>query len=551
MNAFHQGGSPPFGDGPEDHFDEMTGLFLLEGQLDAERARELSSHVNACVSCRQLLQVLQKENVWLREALGAEEASIPAHLLSAPQRGQTHWGWIAALGLGFGGAYTFWTGFIQPWLDQAGQAGFSQGNILAMLFFTSALWKGWDAMRTTMELLAAGTLMVLGVWMLRRQWRRFVPVAFVMGALALSLAAAPSAMAAEIQHGNPNYVLPAGQQSPSDLIVTANYTRIDGDVNGDLIVFSDSVTVNGHVKGDILGFVQELRVNGSVDGNLRGGYHSLVLNGSVGKNVSVWNANFDMDAKATIGGSVIVASADAELDGQIAGDLLAFGNSITIDGPLGRDAQIHAQRLTVGSDADIKGSTAYTGWRQPDVSPGAKLASPIQTTIQRPGPNYSSPRFYWHQTLFWGAVFVFGLFTLLIAPGFFFDVTAASKRIGPSLGWGALVLIVTPIAAVAACLTIVGLGVGAVLLLWYAIAIFGAQVFVGAWLGETLLGSAVGIGATIGRLALGLAIIRLVAILPFIGPLVQTLAIVWGLGALARALHRRMRHQVATAPVPA
>ncbi len=504
MNAFHRAGSPPFGDGPDVHFDEMTGLLLLEGQLDADRVRELSLHANACASCRQLLQVLQKENVWLREALGTEEGPVPAHLLSAPQRGQTHWGWIAALGLGFGGAYTLWTGFIQPWLDQAGEAGFSQGNILAMLFFTSALWKGWDAMRTTMELLAAGTLMVLGVWMLRRQLRRFTPVAFVMGALALFLALSPSAVAAGIHHGDPNYVLPAGQQSQGDLIVAANYTRIDGDVNGDLIVFSDSVTVNGHVKGDILGFVQEMRVNGTVDGNLRGGYHSLVLNGSVGKNVSVWNANFDMDAKATIGGSVIVAVADAELDGPIAGDLLAFGNSITINGLLARDAQIRAQRLTIGSEADIKGSTDYIGGRQPDISPRAKLASPVQTTIQRRGPNYSSPRFYWHETLFWGAVFVLGLFTLLIAPGFFFDVTAASKRIGPSLGWGALVLIVTPIAAVAACLTIVGLGVGAVLLLWYVVAIFGAQVFVGAWLGETLLGSAVGVGATIGRLALGL-----------------------------------------------
>ncbi len=460
MNAFHQGGNPPFGDGPNDHFDEMTGLLLLEGQLDDARAREVSAHVHSCSACSQLLQVLQNENVWLREALAAEEEPVPARLLSAPQRSQTHWGWIAALGFGFGGAYTFWTGFVEPWLDQAGQAGFSQGSLLTMLFFTGALWKGWDAMRTTMELLAAGTLAVLGMWLLRRQWRRFAPVAFVMGALGLALTFVPAAAAAEIHHGDPNYVLPAGQQSATDLIVTANYTRIDGDVNGDLIVFSNSVTVNGHVKGDILAFAQELRVNGAVEGNLRGGCHSLILNGSVAKNVSVWAQNFDMDSKATVGGTAMVGSNDAELDGHIAGDLLAIGNSITIDGPLGGGARVRAHQLTIGSDADIKGNTDYNGWRQPQISQGAKLASPIHTTIQRRGPNYSSPRFYWHETLFWGAVFIFGLLMLLAAPGFFFDVTAASKRIGTSLGWGALVLIVTPIAAVAACLTIVGLGVG-------------------------------------------------------------------------------------------
>ena len=457
--------------------------------------------------------------------------------------------WAVRLGFGFAGAYTFWAGLIEPWLDQAGQAGFSQGSLLTMLFFTGALWKGWDTMRTIMELSAAATLAVLGVWLLRRQWRRVTAVAFVVAGLALVFASSPAAMAAEIHRGGPNYVLPVGQRTSSDLIVTANYTRIDGDVNGDLIVFSNSVTVNGHVKGDILGFAQEMRVNGTVDGNLRGAFHSLVLNGSVAKNASVFTQNFDMDEKAAIGGTLIAASSDAELDGHIASDLLSFADSLTIDGALGGDARIRAHQLTIGSEADIKGGVLYTGWRQPDVSPGAKLATPVSTTIQRPGPNYSSPRFYWHEVLFWGAVFVFGLVTLLAAPGFFFDVTNASKRIGPSLGWGVIVLIVTPIAAIVACITIVGLLVGIAALLWYVIALFAAQVYVGAWLGETLMGSAVGGGPAAARLAIGLGIIRVVSILPFLGPLAQIVAVVWGLGAVVMAINRRMRHQVAAVAV--
>ena len=547
MNTFDHDENPSAGPRPSDHFDEMTGLLLLEGQLTPSRAREVSTHVEKCSACRRLLDALQSENVWLRESLAAQEEAVPARLIYAPQRGKIHWVWIA-IGLGFAGAYTFWAGVVQPWLDQAGQAGFSQGTILTMIFFTSALWKGWDAMRTTMELFAAGTLAVLGIWLLRRQWRRFTPVGVVVAAFALLLALSPAAMAAERHHGDPNYVLPAGQQISGDLIVAANYTRIDGDVDGDLIVFSNSVTVNGHVKGDILSFAQELRVNGAVDGNLRAVCHSLILNGSVAKNVSVWAENFDMDGKATVGGSAMIGSNDAELDGSIARDLLAFGNSITIDGPLGRDAQIRAHQLTIGSAADIKGATAYRGWRQPDVSASAKLASPISVIIERPGPNYSSPRFYWHEVLFWGAAFVFGLLTLLTAPGFFFDVTAASKRIGPSLGWGVLVLIITPIAAIAACFTIVGLGVGIFALLWYLVALFAAQIYVGAWIGEAILGSAIGVGAAVARLALGLAVIRVASIVPFVGPLVQTVVVIWGLGAVTMAVHRRMRRQMAAAP---
>jgi cytoskeletal protein CcmA (bactofilin family) len=558
MNASHSGGNVPFNDGtnngaPADHFDEMTGLLFLEDQLDAIRAREVSIHLEGCASCRRLFQVLQNENVWLRQALCADDEAIPARLLS-PQlvrNSWSSWGWAAALAFGLAGAYTFWAGVVQPWLEQAGQAGFSQDSLLTMLFFTSALWKGWDAMRAMMELLAVATLAVLGIWLLRRQFRRVTAVAFVVAALGLVLAFSPSAGATEIHRGDPNYTLPAGQQTPSDLIVTANYTRIDGDVNGDLIVFSDSVTVNGHVKGDILVFSQELRLNGTVDGNLRGACHSLVLNGSVAKNASVFTQNLDMDGKAVIGGSLIAVSGDTELDGRIGGDLLAFGDSFTIDGSAGHDARIRAQRLTIGSNAEIKGSTTYSGSRQPDVSSGAKLASPIEATIGRPGPNYSSPRFYWHQVLFWGIAFVFGLMTLLLAPGFFFDVAAASKRIGPSMGWGALVLIVTPIAAIISCLTIVGVGVGIFALLWYLIALYASQIYVGAWLGETMLGWSAGVGAAVGRLALGLAVIRLAMIVPLVGLLVHFVVIIWGMGAVAMAVQRRMRHPVAAQPAPA
>ena len=536
----------------DQHFDEMTCLLLLEGQLETGRAREVSMHLEACGSCRRLCDALESESVWLRESLGEEEP-IPAGLLASPHRGGIHWGpwsWIAALGLGFAGAYTFWSGVIQPSLDQASQAGFSQDSLLALLFFSSALWKGWDAMSTTMELFAACTLGVVGFWLLRRQWRRFTPVAAVMGALALVLSLSPAAGAAEIHRGQANYTLPAGQQTSGDLIVTAARTRIDGDVNGDLIVFSENVTVNGHVKGDILGFVQDLRVNGTVDGNIRGGFHSLFLNGSVARNISALTENFDMDGKAAIGGSASIFSNDAELDGRIGGDLRAAGNSITIDGSLARDAEVRAQRFAIGSEADIKGSTLYRGARQPDVSSGAKLGSPVQATIeQRRGRDYSSPRFYVHQILFWGAVFIFGLLMLLVAPGFFFDVTAASKRVAASLGWGAVVLIVTPVAAVAAIFTIVGAGVGIAAILCYLIALFAAQVFVGAWLGETMLGSATGVGAAAGRLALGLAVIRLVSVVPVLGGLVQAVVIVWGLGALAKTVHRRMRSPMAAAAV--
>jgi cytoskeletal protein CcmA (bactofilin family) len=528
------------------HFDEMTGLLYLEGQLDAGRAGEVSAHLAACAACRALLHALEAEGLWLREALTAQEESIPARVAEAPGRRTAQWGWITAFALAIGGVYTLWSGFVEPWVAQAQQAGFTQGSLLTMLFFTGAFSKGWDAMQSLMEFLAVATLGSVAIWLLRKHWKRFTTVAAVMGALACALALPPSAAAAEVQRGKLSYTLAAGQEVKTDLIVYAPRTRIDGDVDGDLIVWSQSVTVNGHVKGDILVFTQSLTVNGPVDGNVRIWAQSATLNGSVAKNAMLFSQQVDFDEKAKVGGTMTLFAGDAELDGHLAGDLLGFGGMLNIEGSLGGDARIRGDRLTIGPSAEIKGRTKFEGRHEPEIAPGAKLGSPIETTITKRGPNYSSPRFYWHQTLFWGASFLFGLALLLVAPGFFADVVQASKRIGPAMGFGVLFLFATPIAAFIACVTIVGLGVGITTMLLYAIAIYSAKVFIGSWLGEKLLGAGTGVGGAIGRLALGLGVIRVVHVLPYAGPLIGAVLTVWGLGALALAFYRRTR-----APSPA
>ncbi|MGB0034530.1 MAG: zf-HC2 domain-containing protein [Candidatus Acidiferrales bacterium] len=529
------------------HFDEMTGLLYLEGQLDAAHAQEISSHISSCAACRGLLHALQTEGVWLRQALAEEEESVPARLMEAPGRGGAPWGWIATLGFGAGGAYTVWNSIIEPWQAQAAQAGFTQGNLLTMLFFSGAFWKGWDTMRTLTEFSAVATLGVILIWLLLRHWRHIMTVAVIMGAFLCALALPPSAAAGETVHGKPNYTLEAGQEVKTDLFVGAESVRIDGDIDGDLIVASHRTVVNGHVKGDVIFFGQELMVNGVVDGNLRIWGERLAINGTVGRNVMSWTGDLDLDEKGKVGGSMTMGAGNVNLNGQVGGDILAFTNEIEVNGSLGRDARVRAGHLTIGPHAEIKGRTKYDGRNEAEVSPSAKLGSPIQFSLVKRGPDYKEPRFYWHRTLFWGASFLFGIVVLLLAPGFFFDASHACNKFGPATGFGILFLIATPIAAILACFTIVGIGVAIATLLVYLIVLYAAQVFVGSWLGEKLLGPSEGTGAAIGRLALGLAILRVLRMLPYAGAFVTSVVLVWGIGAVALAIYKNLRPVTAPA----
>ena len=186
---------------------------------------------------------------------------------------------------------------MEPWRTQAAQSGLTQGNILTMLFFSGAFWKGWDAMRNLTEFLAVATLGVLVIWLLRRHLRRITTLAVVMSAMMMALALAPAGQAAEVKRGNPNFTLDAGEVIHTDLIVSADATRIDGDVDGDLIAFSRSLTVNGHIKGDVIAFSEELHVNGIVDGNVRAFVKEIQLNSTVGRNVMAWAGDVNMDEK--------------------------------------------------------------------------------------------------------------------------------------------------------------------------------------------------------------------------------------------------------------
>ncbi len=529
------------------HFDEMTCLLYLEGQLERARALELAAHAEVCADCRALLRVLERESQLLEQALVEEDETVPARLLAPPTREALPWSGILAFGFTVAAAYTFWTSIVEPWRQQFSQAGFGGSNLLTMLFFGGVLWKGWGAMLNTLEYGAMMTLGILALGLLRRRWHRWTTVAVVMGAAAAALTLPPAASAAEYHAHSSFYTLASGEVVRNDLIVTAETARIDGTVEGDLIFFGRSLTINGHVTGDVLGFGQSVRVNGPVDGNVRVCSSMLLLGGPVAKNVTSFGQTVEFDARSQAGGSMMLFGGAATLDGRIGGDLTAYVGRNVLNGVVGGNAQLRAGHLTIGPTAEIAGKASYRGQHPPDVSPQAKLASPLEVHIVHRRPDYASPRFYLRQFLHWCAAFLFGLLIVFLMPGFFSDVVRSTERAGISFGLGLIVLVAGFFFVIfSILLALIGLPVGVVILFFYVPAIYAAQVFVGAFLGGKLLGPTASSGDALGRLALGLLVIRVLGMIPILRVFVWIAVILWGVGALTLALYDRSR----TRPAP-
>jgi cytoskeletal protein CcmA (bactofilin family) len=538
---------------PTKHIDEMAGLQYLEGQLERTRALELSAHTERCDECRALLSVLERESRLLMRAMREQEEPVPARLL-APVRERMPWAWIISFGMAAAGSYWLWTTIIDPWQGRLNEAGFGGTNLVTMLFFQGALWKGWGSMWTLVQVLAVISMCGVGYLVLRRGLRRMNTIALVMGTIVAALFLPSGVSAAEVHKNEPNYTLPSSATVKDDLIVFGNNIRIDGTVDGDLIAFGANISVNGHVTGDVLSGGTTLQINGIVDGNVRFGGSMLNLHGKIGKNLMAGCGGVLADSTSEIGWGATIGSGDVTLDGKIGRDILAGVGHMHLGGSVGGSVTLEVgQTFDIGSSAQVKGKIKYEAPKEADIASGAQLASAPEFTLRKRETDTYSGSSWWHRALAWGASFVFGLMLMLLAPKFFSDTVQNTNRYGASIGIGLLLIAGILIAAVLACITVVGLSVGLTTLMLYVISIYASKLFVATWLGRMLLGKGGYAGfyasagkatwktsEAVGQMALGLVVIYGLRMIPYVGFWVALAVTFWGLGALGITLYGKI-----------
>jgi len=533
------------------HLDEMTCLLYIERQLDRARGLEVSAHTQDCADCRTLLRALERESRLLTRAMLEEDEPLPSRLAQFQERARKsmQWIWGLVFGLAATGAYALYTGYVQPWQQQLEQAGFGGSNLLGLLIFQGAFWKGWQSMITLLEVVAMLTLAGIGVAFFRRRIRRGSALALMFAGFCAVLTLPTAAPASETRKGESASVR-SEETIKGDIFLFGDRVKVDGTVEGDVFLFGHDATVNGHVEGDVIGFAQTLQVDGKVDGNIRAFTNTLTIRGTVGKNVLTFDERVNLEAAGKIAGSLTVFVENLNLEGSLGRDLLVFAKHVTISGKVGRGIREKGAGLTITSTGEVGGPIHYEGDTPAEVSPSAKLASPVEFKKLEHKRDYRQGKYYVWQVI-WAAAFVlFGLVLMSLMPKFSQDAVKSSEEYGASAGLGVLVLCGVPIAAVIACVTVVGLFIGlSALFVWYG-SLYFAQVIVGALVGQWLMGRTSQLWPLIGRMAVGVVIVRLCTTIPVIGGWVKLGVIIWGLGAISIALYRRFQPVIAPGVPP-
>jgi cytoskeletal protein CcmA (bactofilin family) len=539
----------------ETHVDEMTLLLYVERQLDREAAQGVSLHTQTCTRCLTLLRALDRESRLLTRSMLEQDEPLPARLAEFHEKVKRNmqWIWGVVFGLAVLGIYALYTGYIEPWEHQFEQAGFGSANLLNLVVFQGAFWKGWQSMFSLFEVLALMSLAGFGLFAFRRYLRRGSALAVLFSGFGVLMAVATPLTATEFRK-NDTVNVKKGEVIQGDLFATAEHIRIDGEVNGDVYAFAHQVDVTGHINGDLICFAQAVRVSGVIDGNLRAGANNVTLTGTVERNVMLWNETFNLDSNGRIGRSLTAGGETLTLDGKIGRDFLGFADTTSISGFIGGSLREQGKSLSIVSGAEIDGKASFKGQNEPIVASDAKLASPMEFTKIEHKREERGGGYYLWRVIWTGTFILFGLVLAGLMPKFAVETVNSAGQIGASFGLGVLVFFGVFIASIIACITIVGMLVGISSLMLWLLMLFASEVVVGGIVGQWIMGRDDDFWPFFLRVVVGIAVVRVLTSLPFVGHWAGFIVGLWGMGAISLALYRRLQPALApnipSAPMP-
>jgi len=528
------------------HLDEMTILLYLERQLDRARAAEVSAHTQECSSCRLLLRALERESRLLTRAMLEEEEPLPARLTSFQEaaRRSLQWIWMLTFGLAATGVYALYTSYVEPVQNRLQDAGFGGTNLLGLLIFQGAFWKGWQSMISLVEVLALVTLGTFTAMVLRRRLRRGSMLAMLLAGMCGVMLMPSGTTATEFRKGQ-NTEVTSSEVIKSDVFLSGDRMSVDGTVEGDVYAFGRTLDVTGHVLGDVIVFARDVTVTGQVDGNVRSFANNLTLRGTIGRSLTIFCEQLKLDRSGKVNRNITSFADSFLLDGHVGHDIVAMNGRFDLRGQVDGDIRLRSEVFTIESSAQVGGPIHYKGTKPADVSPQAKLASAVDYEHVDKDREHGGGAHYYFWRLLWSAAFIlYGLVLILLMPNFAGDCVRSAENAGASLGLGLLVGISAPIAAGIACITFVGFPLGILGFMLWLIMLFSAQIVFGGLIGRWILGPTEDKWGRVGRMALGMAIIGVVVPLihyvQILDLIFRIAAMTWGFGAIALTLYKRV-----------
>jgi hypothetical protein len=234
--------------------------------------------------------------------------------------------------------------------------------------------------------------------------------------------------------------------------------------------------------------------------------------------------------------TALIFDGPALVEGTVRESLVVFNGDAEIVGTVEQDVVVFNGDVVLRSGAEVGGDLVTQG--TPQVEEGATIRGDRASIVTRFDVDMVdfAGRFVW-----WIgysiSVLVLGLLLLAFAPQLFPAVRDNVRdRLGSSIGWGFGLFFLLPIGSVILLVTVVGIPLGFFLLLALAFIYTVGYVVATLAVGSMIMRSS---SSRFVVFAVGWVVLRVLALIPFVGGWLWFLASAWGLGLLAVAIRSR------------
>jgi len=530
---------------------ELTLSIYADGELPEHEAHRIVAHLETCASCRALFTALEQENAVLMEVLGEEEAvtvGLPAasstspasaSLASASGASASSWLWGAIAAAALAPVMLDWAWQATPtlpagvgWVGNLGGFGgvFSISRGLAQLIVG-----GQDMLVSSFGFVATLFFVVgtLGVVALRR------PLAGATAGLALALLAGlapPSqAHAAELRYEKEGTVKVAEGESIDDTVFLAGKTAIvAGVVDGDVFAAAERVEVTGTVRGNVYSAGETVTIAGEVSGNVHAAGKNVEVDTKIGGSGFLAGRNVIVTEGSNLARGGYFAGESVRSKGRVGRDLLFAAETMEVSGSVERSVRGYGSQVAVSSTGSVGGDLHVTVPSKDavEVDDGASVGGDTIVDIEEQEERraFLYPGFYFGVLAKALAMLLMGLVLVTLFPSLLPPTPESSKEVLRDMGLGFVALIATPVVMLIIAVTVIGIPVSMVLGMVYAVLVFLSTLVVAYFAAQRLPAPnnrrlVLNTGAT-------LLVILFVVAIPFVGPGLNFLVHIFGMGCL-------------------
>lgn len=352
-----------------------------------------------------------------------------------------------------------------------------------------------------------------------------------------------------------------------DLYIAGADITINAPVHGDLIIAGGTITINDTVTNDILVAGGRVTFNGYVGDDIRCAGGNLMVMNNVAGDLVITGGTITIKKGITLGG-LMASGGEITMNGSVAGPVSTMagtlllngtaqknidckGGKITINGTVQGPAVLAAtDEIVIGNSAAFeKGVRYWSRNKRVDFKQSVKAGEAVYDPSLRMQHNR------WYYLGFAsvvGLIWYVGMVFLMIAlVQYLFGNsmkkaadTAYNKALR-SLGYGVLYWIGVPFAAAVACLTVIGVPLGVIVLLAYIVLLLLSTVITSV-LGANWLNNRSATNWRYWRIvfvSLGIFIVlKILSFTPFLGWLILIVLTCIAFGALLQNINWRRVH---------